>query len=412
MAGAAIGANLPGGKRRQSKPLRKYRVAVFVETSRGYGRSLCEGIADFAQSVGTWAFEGGGEAWETGVRGLRGRVDGVIARIPNPRMAKALSDLRVPVVDLYRWRTYPSISSVDGDHVAIGQLAADWFVERRFRHFAFCGYTGAPFSDLREKGFSERLAPRGFACSVYRQTLYDASYLGRMILQAESYGEPPDRDRLVAWLAALPRPTALFCCHDIRAYQVIALCKELGLSVPHDVAVMGVDNDRILCGFSNPMLTSVDPDAYRIGWTGARWLAERMARRTIPVRHGGVPPLRVVERASTECDPVEPQWLSETLRFIRKGICDGVNADEVIRHTGLSHTLVGKTFSRVLGCTVHQEIARLRMREACRLLTETDSPVVKVGRLAGFSSPQYFSRLFRAEFRLTPLEYRLRHLRS
>lgn len=389
-----------------------YRVAVFVETSRAYGRALCEGIADFAQANGHWVFEGGGESWEQGVAEIAGKADGVIARIPNAEMADALSRLGIPVVDLYRWGEYPLIATADADHAAIGRLAAEWFVERRFRHFAFCGYRSAPFSKLRGAAFKESVERAGFSCSVYEETRFDPDFLGKLILQAEAYGDPPDRKRLAAWLKALPRPAAVLCCHDIRAYQVITLCKELGLDVPRDVAVMGVDNDRILCGFADPMLTSVDPDAHQIGWTGARLLYERLTRACRAVRHERIAPARIVERASTETDPVEPQWLAEALRFIRKEIPSGVNAAEVIRHVGLSHTQVEKAFAKALGNTVHQEIARLRMREACRLLTETAAPAAEVSKLTGFSSPQYFNRLFAAQHGITPLEYRRKSARK
>jgi LacI family transcriptional regulator len=236
--------------------------------------------------------------------------------------------------------------------------------------------------------------------------VFDSDFLGTMILQAERYGDPPDRDRMAAWLATLERPTAVFCCHDIRAHQVVTLCKALGLAVPRDVAVMGVDNDRLLCGFTDPMLTSIDPDAQQIGWTGARQLFALMSRAVREPRHALVSPRQMVERASTETDPVEPLWLSEALRFIRKEIPAGVNTEEVIRHVGLSHTQVEKAFAKVLGSTVHQEITRLRMREACRLLAETAHPAASVSKLAGFTSPQYFNRLFCRHFGLTPGDYR------
>ncbi len=356
-------------------------------------------------------FKGGGESWEEGLREIAGVADGVIARIPNAKMAKALGRLRIPVVDLYRWKDYPAISSVDADHVAIGRMAAEWFIERRFKSFAFCGYTGAPFSDLRGAAFKEAVDARGHACSFYKEAVFSSDFLGKMILRAERYGNPPDRDRMAAWLEGLERPAAVFCCHDIRAYQVSTLCKELGLDVPREVAVMGVDNDRILCGFSYPMLTSVDPDAHQIGWVGAQHLFELMSRKGQNVRHTLVAPVRVVERASTETDPVEPLWLAEALRFIRKEIPSGVNAEEVIRHVGLSHTQVEKAFAKALGNTVHQEINRLRMREACRLLTETELTAVEISKLVGFSSPQYFNRQFSRQFGGPPAVYRRRDAR-
>ena len=83
---------------------KRYKVAIFVETSRAYGRALCEGVADFAQTTGHWIFEGGGESWEEALRVLPHDIDGVIARIPGAKMARALARLKVPVVDIYRWR--------------------------------------------------------------------------------------------------------------------------------------------------------------------------------------------------------------------------------------------------------------------------------------------------------------------
>ena len=138
----------------------------------------------------------------------------------------------------------------------------------------------------------------------------------------------------------------------------------------------------------------------------AQQLFDLMSGTGKGVRHELVAPKRIVERASTETDPVEPQWLSEALRFIRKEISAGGNAEEVIRHVALSHTQVERAFVKALGNTVHQEIARLRMREACRLLTETSKAAAEISKLAGFASPQYFNRLFSRQFGKTPGEYR------
>jgi len=385
---------------------KRYRVAVFIETSRGYGRALCEGIADFAQANGHWIFEGGGESWERALREISGKVDGVIARIPNARTARALARLQVPVVDLYRWSDYPAIASVDADHAAIAAMAAGWFIERRFQNFAYCGYSGAPFSDTRGAAFKAAAEAEGHTCAVYTARTLSSGFLGRMILQAERYGKPPDHDGLAAWLKTLRRPSAIFCCHDIRAYQVVALCKELGIRVPHDAAVMGVDNDRILCDFSDPVLTSVDPNARQIGWAGAQQLLAMMSGSGSECISTQIAPARIVERASTETDPVEPPWLAEALRFVRQNIARGVNAEEVFLHVGRSHTLVERVCRQKLGCTLHKEISRLRMREACRLLRETGASAAVVAERSGFSSPQYFNRTFYRTFGLTPCDYR------
>jgi len=387
---------------------KKYRVALFVETSRAYGRSLCEGIAAFAQENGHWVFQGGGDSWSGTLRALSD-VDGIIARIQSPEVACRLTNIGVPIVDLFGWSRYPGIALADADHAAIGRLAAGWFLERRFRHFGFCGYAGAPFSDLRGQAFAEALQVQGGACSLYKGRGFDAQAdSAEMILHRERYGLPPDHRQLAVWVRSLPKPCAVFCCHDVRAHQLVTVCKELGIDVPGAVAVMGVDDDRILCGLSYPMLTSIDPDAFRIGWSGARLLFEMMLAGP-PTAYAGhvlIRPRKVVPRASTETDPVDPPWLAAALRFIRQGLAAGVNADDVFRHVGFSHTQVERVFRQVLGSSVQQEIIRLRLGEAVRLLEQTDLPVVRVGQASGFNSPQYFSRSFRRHRGCTPEHYR------
>jgi len=173
------------------------------------------------------------------------------------------------------------------------------------------------------------------------------------------------------------------------------------------VAVMGVDDDQILCGFSSPMLSSIDPDAFGIGRSAAKTLSTMIsdprAKRDVCVL---MPPKALTTRASTQTYPVEPPWLSDALVFIGKNFAKGINADSVFQHLGRSHTSVDKVFKEVLKTTVHKEIVRVRIGTAARLLRTTEYSVTLIAGLAGFASPQHFSYAFRKTYHLTPESYR------
>jgi len=382
------------------------RIIVVAEKSRAYGRALCEGIASFAQEQDEWMLQLIDDITEKDLRGFRGCA-GVIARIIDDRTAALLQSLKVPVVDILVLKRYAGIAAVDNDQRLVGAWAADYFLEHRFTRFAFCGYSGVAFSDQRGEGFAEGVRAKGFDCAVFALAGKTTQELAKRGISDEHLTLGSDCVRLGAWLKQLPKPTAVFCCHDARAYQVLTLCKQQGLRVPGEVAVMGVDDDRVLCGFASPTLSSIDPNAIEIGRAAARTLADmiRHPRRKRPpcVR---VPPKALVPRASTRIYPIDPPWLSDALLFVGKNFSKGINADDVFRSLGRSHTGVEQAFRDVLGTTVHREIVRVRLEAAARLLQTTDASAAAISGLVGFASPQHFSFTFRKAYGTTPEAYR------
>ncbi len=381
---------------------------VVAEKSRAYGRALCEGIASFAQEQEDWTLQLIDDIARKDFHGFRG-CSGVIARIIDDEAVAALQALKVPVVDILALGRYAGIAAVGNDQLLVGAWAADHFLERRFTRFAFCGYGGVAFSDARGEGFAKRVQEKGFECLRFKASGERMRELAKRGISQEHLALDPDRVQLGNWLKRLPKPVALFCCHDARAYQVLTLCKRLGIHVPAQAAVMGVDDDRILCGFASPMLSSIDPDAFGIGRAAAKTLSDMMAhpngKRDACVL---LPPKELIPRASTQIYPVEPPWLSDALIYIGKNFAKGINAEDVFQHTGRSHTSVGKAFRDVLKTTVHKEILRVRVETAARLLRTTGLAAAVIADMAGFSSPQQFSCTFRKACRLTPDAYRKR----
>ncbi|HEY1110892.1 MAG TPA: substrate-binding domain-containing protein, partial [Opitutaceae bacterium] len=213
---------------------------------------------------------------------------------------------------------------------------------------------------------------------------------------------------LAAWLEALPRPVGVFACYDGRAQQVLEVCQLRGWAVPDEIAVLGVDNDDVVCELCSPPLSSVQLNARRTGYEAAAMLAQRMGgERASGTRY--VLPVRVVERQSTDVVSVADARLAQALRFIREQVLTGIDVNDVLRAVPMSRTLLERKFKTVLGHSPHREIVRQRIEQVKRLLVDTDISIAAVADLAGFHDASYLSVAFRREVKESPYAYRARN---
>ena len=382
------------------------RIGIFVERQRAWGRQLCEGVASFAQERADWELATL-EREDLANRRLLASFDGFIARVYDETVDKVFRHAEKPVADVSCERTRPApfIRGVRQDNRAIGILAARHFIEHRFVHFAFCGFDGKRFSDARRDAFAHCLRLNHFDCHVYRSPARATAELDKSIASRERLAASTDSARLQAWFAKLPRPVAVFCANDLRAFHVLEACKSCGLKVPNDVAILGVDNDTLVCNFTSPPLSSIDPDAFSLGVSAAEFLNSALEGNgaTMPRKIG---PTSVIARVSSEIYPLEPVWLSDALVFIRRNVNRHISAADVYAHLKLSHTAVNRAFRGRLGTTVQKEIRKAQLAEACRLLRGTTLTLAEISRRAGFVTPQYFTNVFTLAFKRSPSAFR------
>ena len=379
------------------------RIGLAFSRSRAYGRGFCEGFSSYTGVRHDWRLE------MLPPCAPYSGYDGIVAHVMDDAGAERLVASGVPAVaDFYRAPAaqYPLAQAVP-DHAAIGRLAADLFRERGFSNYAFCGYDGILFSDQRRDGFAGALAESGFECMSYkcgRKAL--AQFDQRVILSEELTPNAPDSRELGRWLESLPRPCALFCCHDLRAFQALSAARNAGLGVPGDIAILGVDNDALVCNFTYPRLSTVDGNAFGVGLAAARLLDDVMEGRSARDAVVKVPPLGVVLHDSNDMFTYSSPIVNEALRFIRRSLPLNPTSSDVFAHIGKSHTVVEKAFRAELGTTVHAEIQRLRMVEAKRLLTTTKLSLSDVARKSGFTTARYFAHTFRQAFGVPPSAFR------
>jgi LacI family transcriptional regulator len=372
------------------------RVALLVETSNSYARGLLRGVVDFAREHGRWSVYLGEHSRGDEPPPWLGRWDGdgIIARIENPRIARAVARCGRPAVDVSAARLLPKLPWVETDDRAIASAAADHLIGCGLRHFAFCGDGRFNWSRWRCDYFCQDLRRKGRDCHVYQPPAADDDDWERA------------EDELASWLARLPKPVGVMACYDIRGRQVLDACRRAALSVPDQVAVVGVDNDELLCELSDPPLSSVRPDTRRTGYRAAELLNRLMGGDKVRQLDHPIAPLGVVTRQSTNVLASDDRDVAEALRYIRDHACRGISVKDVLQRVPLSRRVLESRFSRAVGRTPHAEIERVRMESVKQLLLETDLPVAEIARRSGFTHQEYLSAAFRRYAGTSPSAYR------
>lgn len=370
------------------------RVALLIESSNAYARGVLQGIQQYVrQQHRRWSIQlpeqGRGDAPPAWLR--EKPFDGIIARVETPLIAETLQSLGVPVVDVSAARLWPQIPWVETDDVAIARMAAEHLLERGFQSFGYCGDSAFNWSNWRRQAFVEAVVSAGFDCPVF---------------DLEGSQEASREDSLLAWIRRLPKPVGVMGCYDSTARRILDGCRELGLAVPDDVAVIGVDNDELLCELADPPLTSIAPNAVRAGAVAAQFLDEQMRGENLRENCLRVPPLSVVTRQSTDVLAMDDRDVALALRFIRDHAFEGIHVNDVLKVVPLSRRVLEQRFERRLGRTPHAEILRLKIERARQLLVETDLPLSTIAHRSGFTHDEYFSVAFKRAMGVAPSVWR------
>jgi len=373
------------------------RVAVLIEASNAYARGLLAGIQAHVHEQDSWTVflpeHGRGRPPLEALARWHG--DGIIARIETPAIARTIRALRrtrrVPVVDVSAARLVPGLPYVETDDAAIAAVAAGHFAERDFRQVAFLGDRRFRWSDNRRDAFVREAHGRGLAVDVFRQ------------------GRGDDDARLETWLAELPKPVGVFCCYDIRGRQALDACRRRGIAVPDDVAVLGVDDDELLCGLSSPPLSSVIPDAIGAGRLAAAILARSMRGEPLERSEWLLPPLGLSMRQSTDVLAIDDDLVTAAVRRVREQACGGLRVIDLARDLGVSRRVLESRFARRVGHTPHEEILRVQFRRVEQLLRETDLPLAEIADRAGFRHAEYMTVAFKRRHGVPPSSWRRRH---
>ena len=377
--------------------MKAVRIGIVFDTNMGWARGEVRGVIAYARDHRLpWVFAGGAATPATWRLFRRWKPHGLVV---DDGWREEVRRLDVPMVASLI--PEPAGSAVL-DNDGIGRAAGEHLLARGFRHLAFVGAREMPWAAERGNGFRAK----------WREVVGgrpDASF-HRLDLRSEAVMDwRPGRAELAAWLCGLPKPAGILACRDLRAREVVDVCRTLRLRVPEDVAVVGVDNDDLVCDLSDPPLSSVRVPWEQIGCHMGAHLRQRLQGEgrpwSPPLVRGG----DVAVRRSSDTYAVSDEAVAQACRHIQEHAAERLSVAAIASAISLSRRGLERRFRRQLARSPRQVIEQVRLRMAQQLLRDTAIPVAVVSEKSGFGSHQRLIAVFRRFAGQTPGAYRARH---
>jgi len=363
-----------------------------------YDHRLLQGIATYAtehrwhlaahsiihEKVIPWGWEG----------------DGVLAWLAaGDDLAHFVASVKKPTVDFSMRRPHLPFAHVVQDHGCTGQLVAEHFLERGLRHFCFYSDSENWSQMGRGEGFVKALAAAGHECEClpWRETSGQGSGQSQWLRR---------REWLLGQLQSAAKPLAVFTANGTLAVEVQEICADAGISVPSEVAIVGIDDYLLSVGAANRSISGVDTNLEEQAYRGAELLDRMMRGGRMPAKPVRIPPAQVITRKSSDILAVNHSGVARGLHFIAEHFGQSISVDDVARAAGMSRRGLHQAFSEHVGCTPGDKIRNVRLTLAKRLLAETEDKIESIAQRSGYPSINTFFIAFRRAEKTTPAEFR------
>jgi LacI family transcriptional regulator len=372
----------------------RYRVRVVVDGATEAGRRYLRGTMRFARTHTRWSLLV--EAEPARRKGSDWDHDEACVYASHDReLLERILARGIPVVLCQAHHESFGLPTVRSDDYAIGELAAEYLVERGFSNLLFDAAGDSSLAaSLRYEGFAAALGRRGI--NTFRHDTLSFQSAGDRL------------ENLARTLLTIPKPAAVFFSHDALARGASDLLIGRGLLVPEQVVMLGVDNDELQCDICQPSLSSIAIPQFEIGHEAAATLA-RILDGTTPARAPTLTtfkPTGVVTRQSTDIIAFDEPRLAEALRFMREHACDPCSVDDVLNHVVISRRWLESQFRDRFKRSPHEEITRIRIERARYLLRDVNLPLRTVANRSGYAHVQNFVAIFRKVTGETPAAFR------
>ena len=291
----------------------------------------------------------------------------------------------------------PGIANIVTDNYLVGRMAAEHFMAQDFRNFAYIGYRNAYWSVERLRGFRDhirRTTPEQLIHLYENQDLTN-----RLDYDAKAIGD---------WLLSLPKPVSLFCCDDNEAMVVQDVCEMVGLLCPIDVAILGVDNDELICTMTTPPISSIQIDIHRGGLAVADQASRLVHDPESLPRDVILKPLNLVSRLSSMAISSSDQLVLRTIHFVLGHIEQRINVKDLLKALPISRRPLEIRFRKATGQSLYQYILTKRLEYFKQLLEETDLTIGAIAARMSEDDPKALSRRFKQIFGISPDDFRKR----
>ncbi len=374
------------------------RVVIIIDLPWGYEREFLLGISKYSQQYGPL------ELYIYVLKDKRMRcplnsmnVDGIIAFSGDFKKNMSFLQNKIPMIAFTdKADEFYDIPTIQDDEESIGRMGAEHLLERRFKNFAFYGSSSYIWSKRRYEGFCKKISEAGYAsrlCEAHGSNV--------------SHDIQNERKKLAKWLKSLPQPLGIMACDDEYSYNVMESCKIAGLKIPWQVAILGVDNDSLLCNLTYPPISSVVMATQEAGYKAVHLLhrfmrgEEKILNQKIIIH-----PSYVATRLSTDILAIEDQLVLDALQLIKENVAEKIQASEIAQMLGVSRQFLHNRFIKTINRSVHDEIKRMRVERIASLLLETELPIEKIALGMGYNSINHLSRYFKQIKEMPPWDYR------
>jgi LacI family transcriptional regulator len=351
-----------------------------------YNPAVHEGIARAARELN----------WHLDISLMRSRClprkwegDGIICSLnQEEEFADFIRRHNLPCVDTSIWRMDLEMPRISTDNARIGELAAKHFVAKGHQHFAWYAYESTPWGQLRREAYEKTVARNRLA--VVRLDGNDAQ----------------DPLAVRKRMKALPHPTAIFCQNDFDAAWILNRCLEAGWRVPQDFAILGVDNNPLICQLQPIQLSSVSKDFATIAYEGCRLLQKLMQGKPVPEKVHTIQPGGIAVRASTDAMAVADPLIREVLKYMESNLRRAFGVTDLTKTFNISETMLQNRFRTCMHMTVHKKLMEMRLQRATELITSSEAPIEEIAAMTGFCNAPHLTRCFKNHYGLPPLRYR------
>lgn len=366
----------------------KRAIGLAVDTVGSYGREVLHGVMEFCHRNPHWVIAMEPRLWiyDELPQPDQWNVDGLIVQAHSQDVVDRVRKTGKPAINVANMRVCPRpLPTVVPDDIAIGRMAAEYLLTLNVAHYALCSHSIAQYSVLRGTEFKRVLAEAGKAVSEFDGTT----------------------DDLGAWVATLPKSTAVFCCNDNWAHRVLSAVRQKDRRVPDDVAVLGVDDDELLNTIGALPLSSIAIPATKVGFEAARLLEDAIEGKAPPL-FTTLPPLCVIARATTDVSNVDDPKVAQAMQFIKANVGRPIQVDDVLDYLSMSRRSLERRFRAAVGRSVAGEVRRAHLERAKQLLTNTTLSIEEVAQASGFTNMTLLGVVFRRYVGESPSAFRRR----
>jgi LacI family transcriptional regulator len=362
------------------------KIVLLIETSREFGRQLLSGINRYSKRNGPWSFYKEQDGLKSSVPPLKNwKPDGIIMR--NSMIKKELLELKIPTILALHDSMIPkNLPIIKTDSYNIAKMAAEHLLAKGFKNFAFCGYDKYEWSNERKYSFEEFINSAGFKTFNYNS-----------IKKKQTNDWKSEQLQVTNWLKSLPKPVGIMTCNDDRGHHILEVCKLNGYKVPDDIAVIGVDNDPMICEFEDPPLSSIALNIESAGYSAAHLLDRLMNGEKIQGQQIIVLPTHVVQRQSTDILAIKDEDLLEAIRFIHKNATNKIHVNQIVKATNVGRRVLERKFNKIIRKSIYAELSHIRTELISKMLVETDLQISEIVSLFNFTDIAHVSRFFKKE---------------